>query len=67
MTERELGELSARLTIVERDLKQLAADVREIRDALLTVRGGKKALVLVVAAASSAGAMAANWLPTLFK
>lgn len=45
MTERELGELSARVTTMEENLQALARDTREIRDALLTLRGGKLMLI----------------------
>ena len=67
MTERELGELSARVTAIERDMKGLRSDVREIRDALLTLRGGKRVLIIVIGAAASLGAGIATLLPALFR
>ena len=66
MTERELGELSVRVTAMEKNLQALASDVREIRDALLTLRGGKRMLVVLIAAAASLGAGFATWIPTIF-
>lgn len=67
MTERELGELSARVTAIERDMKCMRSDVREIRDALLTLRGGKRVLIVVIGAAASLGAGLATWLPSQFR
>ncbi len=67
MTERELGELSVRVTAMEKSLQALASDVREIRDALLTLRGGKRMLAMLIATAASLGAGFATWLPTLFE
>ena len=67
MTERELGELSARVTAIERDMRGMRSDVREIRDALLTLRGGKRVLIVVIGAAASLGAGIATLLPALFR
>ena len=67
MTERELGELSARVTAIERDMRGMRSDVREIRDALLTLRGGKRVLLIVIGAAASLGAGIATLLPSLFR
>lgn len=67
MTERELGELQVRMTTIERDMKCMRADVREIRDALLTLRGGKRMLFAIFAAAASLGAGIATWVPAMFR
>lgn len=67
MTEREVGELSARVTAMERDMRGMRSDVREIRDALLTLRGGKRVLIVVIGAAASLGASIATLLPSLFR
>jgi hypothetical protein len=66
MTEREVGELSVRVTAIEKSIQALASDVREIRDALLTFRGGKRMLALLIASAASLGAGLATLLPALF-
>ena len=66
MTEREMGELSVRVTAMEKSLQALASDVREIRDALLTLRGGKRMLAMLIASAASLGAGIASLIPTLF-
>jgi hypothetical protein len=62
---RELGELSARITALEGDMRDLRRDVREIRDALVTVRGGWKALTLIVGISASLGAAFAKFMPLL--
>jgi hypothetical protein len=56
MLEREIGGLEARMETVETELLGLRADVREIRDALVTARGSWKALSLAVGASLSLGA-----------
>jgi type IV secretory pathway TrbD component len=66
MTERELGGLQARMTAMEKNLQALASDVREIRDALMTLRGGKRMLIVLIATAASLGAGFATWIPALF-
>ena len=66
MTEREVGELSVRVTAIEKSIQALASDVREIRDALLTFRGGKRMLALLIACAASLGAGIATLIPALF-
>jgi septal ring factor EnvC (AmiA/AmiB activator) len=63
--EREFGRLEARLTAVEDDLKELRRDVREIRDALTTIRGGWRLLALVIGASASLGAVASKLVPAL--
>jgi hypothetical protein len=67
MTEREMGELSARVTAIERDMRGIRSDTREIRDALLTLRGGKRMLIVVIGAAASLGAGLATWIPAAFR
>jgi hypothetical protein len=63
--EREFGRLEARLDAVEDDLRGLVRDVREIRDALATVRGGWRLLALIVGASASLGALAAKLMPAM--
>lgn len=59
--EREIGGLQARMETVEQELHAIRSDVREIRDALVRVRGGWMALVVLFSAAASLGA----WLAKL--
>lgn len=54
--ERELGALQARMETVEQELQALRSDVREIRDALVQVRGGWTTLSIVIGLSLSAGA-----------
>ena len=63
--DREIGELRARMAAVETDLHDMRRDVREIRDALVGLRGGWRVLSLVVAVSASLGAMASKALPLL--
>jgi len=54
--ERELGALEARLGSVERELRELSADVKAIRDTLAQAKGGWRTLVIV---AGLSGALSA--------
>ncbi len=63
--EREVGALQARMEAVESEMQAMRADVREIRDALVTARGGWKILTLVIGFSVSLGAMIGKLLPAL--
>lgn len=63
--EREVGALQARMEKVEAKVEAMSADVREIRDALVTARGGWKTLTLVIGLSVSLGAMIGKMLPFL--
>lgn len=63
--EREVGSLEARMQTVETELQGIRSDVREIRDALVTMRGGWRTLILLLGLASTLGAMAGRYLPML--
>lgn len=63
--EREVGALQARMENVEIELQGLRADVREIRDALVTARGSWKAISLVVGLSISLGAAVGKLFPFL--
>ena len=63
--EREVGALQARMENVEIELQGLRADVREIRDALVTARGSWKAISLVVGLSMSLGAAVGKLFPFL--
>lgn len=54
--EREFGALQARMDTVEQELHALRCDVREIRDALVKVRGGYAMLSIIIGLSVSAGA-----------
>ncbi len=63
--ERDVGALEARMQTVEQEIHAMREDVREIRDALVTARGGWKTLTLVIGLSISAGALIAKLLPVL--
>jgi hypothetical protein len=61
----DIGELRARIAALENEMQLVRRDVREIHDALLTVRGGWKALALIVAISASLGAVISKLAPFL--
>lgn len=63
--EREVGALEARMGTVEQEVHAIRNDVREIRDALVTARGGWRTLTLVIGFSASLGAAIAKALPFL--
>ena len=63
--EREIGNLEARMQTVEIELHAIRQDVREIRDALVGVKGGWRTLTLVIGLAATAGAVLGRFLPML--
>lgn len=54
--ERDVGALEARMLTVEQEIHAMRQDVREIRDALVTARGGWKTLTLVIGFSITFGA-----------
>ena len=63
--EREVGALQARMEKVEMEIHAMSSDVREIRDALVTARGGWKMLTLVIGLSVSLGALIGKLVPFL--
>ena len=63
--ERELGNLQARMELVESELQALRQDMREIRDVLLSARGGWRLFMLAFTVAASVGAALDHVLPWL--
>ena len=61
--EREIGALQARMETVEQELQAIRADVREIRDALVTAKGGWTTLSLIVGLSVSFGTLLGKILP----
>jgi hypothetical protein len=62
---REVGELRVRLSAVEDEMRILRSDVREIRDALVSIRGGWKILASIIAASAALGGLLgslAHWV-----
>lgn len=54
--ERELGNLQARMEAVEHELQAVRGDIREMRDAVTSARGGWRLLVVTIGLATSLGA-----------
>jgi hypothetical protein len=63
--DRDVGALEARMEMVETEVHAIRADVREIRDALVTARGGWKMLTLVIGLSATLGAMIGKLVPLL--
>ena len=63
--ERDVGALEARMETVEHEIHAMRKDVREIRDALVTARGGWKTLTLVIGFSISFGAILSRVVPVL--
>jgi chromosome condensin MukBEF ATPase and DNA-binding subunit MukB len=63
--ERELGNLEARMQTVESEVQAMRQDVREIRDALVGVKGGWRTLMIVIGLATTLGAILGRYLPAL--
>lgn len=63
--EREIGNLEARMQAVETELQAMRQDVREIRDALVGVKGGWRTLMIVIGLATTLGAVLGRYLPVL--
>jgi chromosome condensin MukBEF ATPase and DNA-binding subunit MukB len=63
--ERELGNLEARMQTVEQELQAIRLDVREIRDALVGVKGGWRTVTIVIGLATTMGAILGRYMPTL--
>lgn len=62
---KSVGALEARMEIVEAEIQAVRRDVREIRDALVTARGGWKMLTLAIGLSASLGAVIGKFLPIL--
>lgn len=65
--EREVGRLEARMETVEAELQGIRADVREIRDALVSAKGGWLVLTVVISLAAALGAFASAYVPMLMR
>jgi hypothetical protein len=62
-----VGALEARMVTVEQEIHAMRQDVREIRDALVTARGGWKTLTLVIGFSVSFGALLSRVAPMLMQ
>jgi chromosome condensin MukBEF ATPase and DNA-binding subunit MukB len=65
--EREVGRLEARMETVEQELQAIRGDVREIRDALVSAKGGWLLLTIAISLAAAAGTVLNTYLPLLLR
>ena len=59
-TERELGQLAARMDAFEKDLDEIKSDVRQTRDAVISVKGGWRTIAVLVSVSAAVGAAGAK-------
>ena len=67
---RELGRMQARIDAMERDLTQIKADLRDVRDAMVAAKGSWKMLVSIATLSATVGGLVTKfggWLITLPK
>ena len=55
--DRELGELSARMTVLEREMKELRADIKWMRDTVQQTKGGWRTIAFLISAGGFTGAV----------
>jgi chromosome condensin MukBEF ATPase and DNA-binding subunit MukB len=65
--ERDVGRLEARMEVVEVELQGLRRDVREIRDALVSAKGGWMVLTIAISLAAAVGAFASSYLHVVLR
>jgi hypothetical protein len=61
--ERELGELNAKVERLEDEMREIRRDVRIVRDALVSVTGGWRLLLVFGTLTGMAGAALARIMP----
>lgn len=64
--DRELGRLDGKVDQIERDLAEMKADLREVRDIVVRAGGGWKALLYVAGAAAFLGGLIVSILAWLW-
>ena len=63
--DRDLGEHSARLANLERNVAAIHDDLTEVRDMMVAAKGGWKAIAIVSGIAGTAGGLLVKVLPWL--
>lgn len=63
--EREFGQLEARMEALEREMKEMRADMKYVREAISTAKGGWKTMAWLIAVSGIAGAVMGKFL-TMF-
>ncbi len=61
----ERGQVNEKLRKLEQEVAEMREDVREIRDVVVSVKGGWKTLAIIAAASSAIGAMFTKIIPWL--
>jgi chromosome condensin MukBEF ATPase and DNA-binding subunit MukB len=59
--DRELGEMSARLTVLEREMKEIRNDIKWMRDQVQQTKGGWKTVAFLISTSGVAGAVV-TWI-----
>lgn len=63
--ERELGGVQARLETLEVDMSAMRRDIREIRDVVVSVKGGWKTLAILASLSAAAGGVVVKFISWL--
>jgi hypothetical protein len=61
--ERELGGVQEKLKKLESEVADMHKDIREIRDVVVSVKGGWKTLSIIAALSAAVGGMIAKFIP----
>jgi len=63
--ERELGELNAKVERLEEEMREIRMDLRAVREAMVSVTGGWKMLMLFGSLAGMVGAAIGKLMPLI--
>jgi hypothetical protein len=61
--ERELGGVQEKLKKLESEVADMHKDIREIRDVVVSVKGGWKTLSIIAALSAAVGGLIAKFIP----
>ena len=64
--DREIGELTARMASLEKTTAAIQTDMREVRDTIISAKGGWKILAAIAGIAGAVGALMAKLGPWIF-
>lgn len=63
--ERELGGVQEKLKKLEQEMAEMHEDVREIRDVVVSVKGGWKTIAVIASLSAAIGGLIAKLIPWL--
>ena len=63
--ERELGGVQEKLKKLEQEMAEMHEDVREIRDVVVSVKGGWKTIAVIASLSAAIGGVIAKFIPWL--